>query len=40
MTDKEIQLERELSDAKAALAKLTIEHRLLKSRQKKLHHKL
>ena len=36
MTDKEFQLERELSDAKAALAKLTVEHRLLKSRQKKL----
>ena len=36
MTDKEIQLERELSDTKAALAKLTVEHRLLKSRQKKL----
>ena len=36
MTDKEIQLERELSDTKAALAKLTAENRLLKSRQKKL----
>ena len=36
MTDKEIQLERELSDTKAALAKLTVEHRLLKSRNKKL----
>ena len=36
MTDKEIQLERELSDAKAAQAKLTVENRLLKSRQKKL----
>ena len=36
MTDKEIQLERELSDTKAALAKLTVENRLLKSRQKKL----
>ena len=36
MTDKELQLGRELSDAKAALAKLTVEHRLLKSRQKKL----
>ena len=36
MTDKEIQLERELSDTKAALAKLTVDHRLLKSRNKKL----
>ena len=36
MTDKEFQLERELSDAKAALATLTQENRLLKSRQKKL----
>ena len=36
MTDKELQLGRELSDAKAALAKLTVENRLLKSRQKKL----
>ena len=36
MTDKEIQLERELSDTKAALTKLTVENRLLKSRQKKL----
>ena len=36
MTDKELQLERELSDTKAALAKLTAENRLLKSRQKKL----
>ena len=36
MTDKEFQLERELSDTKAALATLTQENRLLKSRQKKL----
>ena len=36
MTDKEFQLERELSDAKAAMTKLTVENRLLKSRQKKL----
>ena len=36
MTDKELQLERELSDTKAALTKLTVENRLLKSRQKKL----
>ena len=36
MTDKELQLERELSDTKAALAKLTVENRLRKSRQKKL----
>ena len=36
MTDKEIQLERKLSDTKAALTKLTVENRLLKSRQKKL----
>ena len=36
MTDKEIQLERELSDTKAALTKLTVENRLLKSRNKKL----
>ena len=36
MTDKEIQLERKLSDTKAAVAKLTEENRLLKSRQKKL----
>ena len=36
MTDKEFQLGRELSDAKAALATLTQENRLLKSRQKKL----
>ena len=36
MTDKEFQLERELSETKAALAKLTVENRLLKSRQKKL----
>jgi len=36
MTDKEFQLERELSDTKAALTKLTVENRLLKSRQKKL----
>ena len=36
MTDKEFQLERELSETKAALTKLTVENRLLKSRQKKL----
>ena len=36
MTDKEFQLERELSDTKAALSKLTVENRLLRSRQKKL----
>ena len=36
MTDKEFQLERELSDTKAALAKLTEENRRIKSRQKKL----
>ena len=36
MTDKELQLGRELSDIKAALAKLTEENRLLKTRQKKL----
>ena len=36
MTGKEFQLERELSETKAALAKLTVENRLLKSRQKKL----
>ena len=36
MTDKELQLGRELSDTKAALATLTEENRLLKSRQKKL----
>ena len=36
MTDEELQLGRELSDAKAALAKLTVENRLLKSKQKKL----
>jgi NTP pyrophosphatase (non-canonical NTP hydrolase) len=36
MTDKEIQLGRELSDTKAALAKLTVENRRLKPRQKKL----
>lgn len=36
MTDKEFQIERELSDTKAALTKLTVENRLLKSRQKKL----
>ena len=36
MTDKELQLGRELSDTKAALTKLTVENRLLKSRQKKL----
>jgi len=36
MTDKELQLGRELSDTKAALAKLTEENRLLKTRQKKL----
>lgn len=36
MTDKEFQLERELSDTKAALTKLTEENRRLKSRQKKL----
>ena len=36
MTDKEFQLERELSETKAALATLTQENRLLKSRQKKL----
>lgn len=36
MTDKELQLGRELSDTKAAIAKLTEENRLLKSRQKKL----
>ena len=36
MTDKEIQLGRELSDTKASLTKLTVENRLLKSRQKKL----
>ena len=36
MTDKELQLGRELSDTKAAIAKLTDENRLLKSRQKKL----
>ena len=34
MTDKEFQLGRELSDIKAALAKLTEENRLLKKRQK------
>ena len=33
---KEFQLERELSETKAALATLTQENRLLKSRQKKL----
>ena len=36
MTDKEFQLERELSDTKASLTKLTVENRLLKSRQKEL----
>ena len=36
MTDKELQLGRELSDIKAALAKLTEENRRIKSRQKKL----
>lgn len=36
MTDKEIQLERKLSDTKASLTKLTEGIRLLKSRQKKL----
>ena len=36
MTDKEFQLERELSETKAALATLTQENRLLKTRQKKL----
>ena len=36
MTDKEFQLEMELSDTKAAMTKLTVENRLLKSRQKKL----
>lgn len=36
MTDKEFQLGRELSDIKAALAKLTEENRRIKSRQKKL----
>ena len=36
MTDKELQLERELSDTKAAATKLTVENRLLKSRNKKL----
>lgn len=36
MTDKELQLGRELSDTKAAIAKLTEENRLFKSRQKKL----
>ena len=36
MTDKEFQLERELSDTKAALTKLTEENRRLKPRQKKL----
>ena len=36
MTDKEFQLGRELSDTKAALTKLTVENRLLKSRQKEL----
>ena len=36
MTDKEIQLERKLSDTKASLTKLTVENRLLKSRQKEL----
>ena len=36
MTDKELQLGRELSDIKAALAKLTEKNRLLKKRQKKL----
>ena len=36
MTDKEIQLGRELSDTKASLTKLTVENRLLKSRQKEL----
>ena len=36
MTDKEFQLERELSHTKAALTKLTVKNRLLKSRQKEL----
>ena len=36
MTDKEFQLERELSETKAALATLTQENRLPKSSQKKL----
>ena len=36
MTDKEFQLERELSETKAALVTLTQENRLLKTRQKKL----
>ena len=36
MTDKELQLERELSDTKAAATKLTVENRLLKSRNKEL----
>ena len=36
MTDKEIQLERELSDTKVSLAKLTVENRRIKTRQKKL----
>ena len=36
MTDKELQLERELSDTKAAATKLTVENRLLKSRHKEL----
>ena len=36
MTDKELQLGRELSNTKAALAKLTEENRRLKPRQKKL----
>ena len=36
MTDKEFQLGRELSDIKAALAKLTEENRRIKLRQKKL----
>ena len=36
MTDKELQLGRELSDTKAAMATLTEENRLLKTRQKKL----
>ena len=36
MTDKELQLGRELSDTKAVLATLTEENRRLKTRQRKL----
>ena len=36
MTDKELQLERELSETKAALATLTQENRLLKKRLKEV----